>query len=293
MTFAQAPWPDTFQRLFPGAAPWVENLKTTDAAITIQGLFAQIEVFHIIGLFMLGGATILTSLRLIGVGLTEVPTSTVEKQTRLWFTIGVIMAIGSGLLIGLSNAEKLYNNTAFLFKMIAMVAGILFTYLVVIPTAQKEGAVGGGAKIAMIVALVLWLIALFIFAFGQGLNNLGNVGIFHLITAGALIAFMAIQGKLRWVFGIGLAAIILVWQVTTHFIVPVPDGMDLDVLIAYEGINRVFVYLTGLWVFALVALNIYGRGAPQSSTAMARLVGYSAILIWVTVGAGGRWIGLS
>lgn len=296
MTLLQAPWPDTFQRIIPGIQPWVESLKTTSLAVTIQNWFAQIEVLHLLGLFMLGGATILTCLRLIGVGLTEVPASQVEKQTRLWFTIGVVMAVVSGIVIGVSNADKLYNSTAFLWKMLAMVAGILFSYLVVIPTAQKEGDVGGLAKIAMPIALVVWGIGLFYLAFGQGLNNLGNVGFFHLHVAGALIAIMAFQGKLKWVFGGVTLAILVIWQIATHFVVSIPDQMALDYieqLEKHEAVNRVFMWLSGIWIFGMIAANIVGKGAPQGPKAQARLVGYAGILIWVMVGAGGRWIGLS
>lgn len=293
MTLLQAPWPDTFQRIVPGIQPWVESLKTTDAAVFVQGLFAQIEVFHILGLFMLGGATILVSLRLIGVGLTEIPASTVEKQTRLWFTIGVVMAIVSGLTIGLSNAEKLYNSTAFLWKMLAMVAGILFSYFVLMPTARKEGEVSAGSRLWMIVALAVWLLGILLMVTGRGSNSLGNVGFFHVLTAGALIALAATQGRMRWVLGLGLLALVVVWQVVTHGVILKPADDDPDLLARFEMANRAFIYLIGIWVFGISALNIMGRGAPAGPTSIARLVGYAAILIWVTVGAGGRWIGLS
>ena len=85
--------PDAFDDIIPSIGPWVEGLSTDPLAMLFQNLFAFIEIFHIIGLFMLGGAVILTSLRLIGVGLTEVAPSVVAKNVRLWLTIGVIMTI--------------------------------------------------------------------------------------------------------------------------------------------------------------------------------------------------------
>ena len=41
--------------------------------------------------------------------------------------------------MGFSNASKLYNNTAFLWKMIAMIAAIVFSYTVMAPTAKADG----------------------------------------------------------------------------------------------------------------------------------------------------------
>ena len=174
--------------LLPQIGPWVESIGTTPLATFFQNVFAQIEVFHIIGLFMLGGATILTCLRLIGVGLVEVSPSVVERNTRLWLNIGVVMAIVSGLMIGLSNAQKLYNNSAFLFKMLAMFSGIIFTYFVMIPVARREGEVGGSARIALIAAMLLWLAGIAVM-----ISNVGSdVGAFHVIFAGALVALAAL-----------------------------------------------------------------------------------------------------
>ena len=44
---------------------------------------------------------------------------------------------------------------------------------------------------------------------------------------------------------------------------------------------------------ALAAFNIPGRSAAPDTTTGARLIGYATILAWVSVGAGGRWIGLT
>jgi hypothetical protein len=42
-----------------------------------------------------------------------------------------------------------------------------------------------------------------------------------------------------------------------------------------------------------VLLNILGKDSRSESTTLSRLIGYATILVWVTVGAGGRWIGLT
>lgn len=279
--------PDTFQQMFPSLEGWINSLNVSPLAAELQNYFAQIEVIHILGLFMLGSATILTCLRLIGVGLLEASPSLIYRNTRWLLTLGVILAIGSGILMGLSNAGKLYNNSAFLFKMIAMVAGIVFSYAVMVPAAKADGNVGGGAKVGLLVAMLIWILALAVLVSKIG----SNVGSFHLIYAGALIAFFAMKGAQRWIMFAGAVVIVAAWQLVTH--VFVLQGTTDAQLTAYMNANKLFMWLSAAWVFGWVALNIFGVSAPKTSTSMARLVGYATILVWVTVGAGGRWIGLT
>jgi hypothetical protein len=279
--------PDTVQQVLPSLDPWIQSLTTNTLAVELQNYFAFIEVFHILGLFMLGSATILICLRLIGVGLLEASPSLIYRNTRWLLLGGVVLAIASGLLMGLSNAGKLYNNSAFLFKMVAMVAGIVFSYAVMVPAAKADGKVGGGAKVGLIVAMLIWLLALAIMVSKIG----SNVGTFHLIYAGALVVFFAMKGAQRWIMFAGAVLIVAAWQLVTH--VFVLQGTTDAQLTAYMNANKLFMYLSAFWVFGWAALNIFGVSAPKTSGALARLVGYATILVWVTVGAGGRWIGLT
>lgn len=275
--------PDAFDDIIPQIGPWVESVGVTPLAMFFQDVFAQIEVFHIIGLFMLGGATIVTSLRLIGVGLTELKPSEIEKNTRLWLNIGVVMVIVSGLMIGLSNAQKLYNNSAFLFKMIAMVAGLVLTYFALIPAAKAEGRVGGGAKIALFAGLALWVLAAAVMVTKPG----SNVGAFHVLFGGALMLIASLQGKLRWVLVAVIAVATLVLQYLTHVVYLDPYSEP------YAVVNRVFMWGMSAFLLLLILLNVIGKAGPKDSNAMARLIAYSTVLAWVMAGAGGRWIGLT
>jgi len=275
--------PDSFQQIIPSLGGWIDSLATDEVAVALQGVFAQIEVVHILGLFALSACVGLTSLRLIGVGLTEAPASGIYRSTRWWLTIGVILAIGSGLLMGLSNASKLYNNSAFLWKMIAMIAAIVFSYLVMAPTAKADGKVGIGTKIGLIVGLLIWLVAFIVMLDKKG----ANVGLFHVMFAAVLLTAVGFVGRMKWVLLGGVAVLVLVLQVFTHVVYKDPFT---DV---YTNVNKVFMWVTAIYIFGLSALNIVGLDAAKDSTRLSRLVGYATILAWVTVGAGGRWIGLT
>ena len=92
-------------------------------------------------LITLGGTSILMNLRLIGVGLTQEPPSELYRSLRRWQTIGVIGIVVTGVLIGMANAERLYDSAAFIVKMLALVAGIILTYGASRPVAKADGAV--------------------------------------------------------------------------------------------------------------------------------------------------------
>ncbi|CAN5234401.1 hypothetical protein BH11PSE2_BH11PSE2_21770 [soil metagenome] len=280
-------FPENFQKIIPALGPWISSLNTNKLALFFQNLFAFIEIFHILGLFMLGGAVIMISLRLIGVGLVELPASQIQRSVRIWMTIGVVLAIVTGLMIGLSNASKLYNNSAFLFKMIAMIAAIIFSYFVLIPVAKADGKADGRAKIGLLLAGLIWIVSLIVLIENKG----SNVGIVHILAASSLISFAALKGKARWIMTGGLAIIVGAWQYVTH--VTTTLGTTAEQAAAYDKANFWFIVATAVWLLGAMLLNVTGRIGPKDSNALARLVGYATILVWVTVGVGGRWIGLT
>ena len=119
-------------------------------------LFPAIEALHLLALALLGGALLMLDLRLLGVGLSGQATSTVERGARPWLIAAVVTLIGSGVLIGLSEALKLYDKPAFWVMMATLAAALIFTFAVKLPLARRDVA-GRGAKVLAIVSLALWL----------------------------------------------------------------------------------------------------------------------------------------
>lgn len=269
-----------FSHYFPELRPWVESLVGVWPTPLVKPNFAHWEVGHIVSMFLLGGCLIITNLRLIGVGLTSEPASTVERNLRPWLNLAVFGVLFTGVLIGMSNAEKLYDSQAFLVKMISLVAAVIFTYLVMIPVAKADGAVGPLPKAGFFVALAIWLLSIVVFSASGGTPP----GMIHVIMAGALVVFVATRGKARWVYTIGLALILIAQQIITH--VMITDPYDIERL---DPANIWFTRAEGLWVILFAAYQIFGAKAPDSPR-LTRLVGYSTLLVWVTVAAAGRWI---
>jgi hypothetical protein len=121
-------------------------------------LFPIIEVVHLIGLAVLGGAILLVDLRLLGVGLHGVPVASLARSARPWLWGSLALTIGSGVLLFLSEALKCYQNPAFWLKVVLLILALLFTGLV--RSRFTRDLAGGprrfGARLAGAVSLVLW-----------------------------------------------------------------------------------------------------------------------------------------
>lgn len=271
----------SFSELFPDLRPWVENLINVWPAYVIKPQFAIWQVWHILAIVVLGGASILVNLRLAGVGITSEPASVIRKNLWPWMHLGVFSIIVSGVLIGMANAERLYDSAAFLVKMLALAAAVIFTYGVTGPIARSDGRVGRGVLIAAIVGGLIWLAALYVFTVRQ----LINPGMFHVLTALALIALFVLRGRLRLIYVIGGLVLVAAQTVVTHAIIPAEDFARLD------PANKAFAAVFTAWIIGFLAVQVLRRErAEEEGGALVKTLAYASILMWVTASAAGRWI---
>ncbi len=269
-----------FSQLFPHLRPWVLNLVNIWPAYYVKPNFAIWEVFHILSLVILGGSAILIGLRLIGVGLTEEKPSEIYKNLRVWLNTGVIGVVITGVLIGMANAERLYDSPAFMVKMIALLAGVILIYGATRPIALAEGAVSGWAKIATAAALLIWLAGIVVFLTG----GLITPGLFHVITAAALIVLFVSRGRLRWVYLGGVVVILLAMYLATHVIIVRDD------LAHSDPANVALAWVMALWIFGVAAWQVFATRRDPTAPLIPKVVGYATILIWISAAAAGRWI---
>ena len=119
-------------------------------------LFPAIEALHLLALALLGGALLMLNLRLLGAGLSAQPVSEVERSARPWLVAALATMIVTGVLIGTSEALKLYDKPAFWVKMAALLAALIFTFAIQLPNARRDVS-GVAAKSLAIISLGLWL----------------------------------------------------------------------------------------------------------------------------------------
>jgi hypothetical protein len=268
------------EQFFPDARPWVENLVNVWPTPIIKPQFAWWEVMHIVSLITLGGTSILMNLRLIGVGLTQEPPSELYRSLKLWQTIGIIGIVVTGILIGMANAERLYDSAAFIVKMLALISGIILTYGASRPVAKADGAVGPAAKAWFALGMAFWLAALWVFATG----DLISPGVYHIITGAALIVLFTTRGRARLVYLGVLIPLIALHFVWTHFIVKPDDYAHLN------PVNITFAWVFSAWIVGTALFQLFRAGRGEDGGPLTKLIGYATILVWVTAAAAGRWI---
>lgn len=270
-----------FSIFFPHLRPWIQSLDKFWPGSMVKPNFAYWEVLHILSLVMLGGCAILLALRLIGYGLTEEKPSDLYRATRPWLLTGVIGIVVTGILIGTANAERLYDSSAFLVKMLSLLSGIVLTYGALRPIALADGKVTTPALIGGVVGLLIAAYGFWVFFTG----GLITPGLFHVLTAAVLIVAFITQGRLRLVYLVGVALMLLALWSATHVFIKAGDMAHSDLA------NEVLSWILVVWVAGCaIAQGLMGRAHSGEGTLFAKVVAYAVILVWVAGGAAGRWI---
>jgi hypothetical protein len=269
------------QDFLPQIAGWVGQLDDTFPGAWIKPYFAWWEVLHLLSLALLGGASLLLNLRLIGVGLTDDPPSEVRRSLLPWLNLGVIGIVTTGLLIGSSNPERLYTSEAFTAKMLGLAAALILTYGVSLPAAKRDGRLGRGAAIAAALGLAIFGLCIGVFA----LAKLVNPGLWHVIIAAALLVLFVTRGLTRIIYLVALVGLMALQLAIHHLIYKPDDYAHLD------PANKILilVYLALILATAGVQIVSSGRGAQGAGPAT-KAFAYLAILVWVATAAAGRWI---
>jgi hypothetical protein len=137
--------------------------ETTVIATTVQGslwLFPAIESVHLLGLALLGGTLLVVDLRLLGLGLTGQRVSHLGRELQPWMIGSLLVMIGTGVPLFLSEAVKCYYNDAFWTKMWTLPVAIAFTFTVRRRVVLAgDGRVGRpAAALVALTSLALWFI---------------------------------------------------------------------------------------------------------------------------------------
>src|SRR5262245_63131179 len=92
---------------------WSENSWLGLAISSRTYPFAIIEVIHLFGLTLLLGGVCFMAMRLFGLIMTDQPLSQFSRGVRLWTTVGLLLAAGTGVCLYASEASKLFNSPSF------------------------------------------------------------------------------------------------------------------------------------------------------------------------------------
>jgi hypothetical protein len=138
---------------------WCENSGLGNTIRNSPWMFPIIEVFHLLGLAVIGGAVLMINLRLFGLGLKRQPAGEVLADVKPFLIGSLMVMIVSGGLLFSSEAIKCYYHGAFWFKMASLLLAIVFTFTVqrgVIARADTKNIGPMAMKLVALVSLILW-----------------------------------------------------------------------------------------------------------------------------------------
>src|ERR1051325_6378929 len=113
--------------------PFFQWCDSTWLAETIRDsrlYFPIIETFHLFALTILLGAVIVLDLRLCGLIMRKQPVRQVAEDLSPWAFWSLVIILGSGLLLFLSEALKCYASKPFQVKMLFLFPALIFHYTI-------------------------------------------------------------------------------------------------------------------------------------------------------------------
>jgi hypothetical protein len=137
---------------------WVAASPLSKAISTSTWAFAVIESIHLLALSVIGGAVLIVDLKLLGYGIRTQTLEEVARDAQKWFVGSWAVMIVTGLLLFVSEPQKLYYSTPFAVKMLCLLLGTVFALTVRRKvTLAGEGRVSPGMmKLVALVSLMLW-----------------------------------------------------------------------------------------------------------------------------------------
>ena len=137
---------------------WFEKSWIGEGIRESRWLFPAIESVHLLGLAVVGGSVLAVNLSLFGLGLGRRSAAQLWHDTWPWFAGSLAMMLGSGFLLFMSEAVKLYYHEAFWVKMSALLLSLVFT-----ATVQRRTALADPDQVTLmwsravgLVSLLLW-----------------------------------------------------------------------------------------------------------------------------------------
>ena len=133
-------------------SPTIDIMRNSKYAVPI------IQSFHLFGITLLLSGMVILNLRLLGIGLAQLPMKVLAKQAWRWAIGGLLLAMVSGFLVFVPDPARYAANYAFRTKMSLLCAAVVFQFSI-FRNVIRSGAAESGSRRNMTVAcvsLTLW-----------------------------------------------------------------------------------------------------------------------------------------
>ena len=121
--------------------PFFEWMETTWFGIigkTWGAAFAFVQTIHLLGLALLGGSVLAAEGRILGLLMVDVPAKTIVNRCHTLLSWSLIITISTGVFMACGVALKIYYLPVFWYKMLALMAGVMFHFLVRRPLLEHD-----------------------------------------------------------------------------------------------------------------------------------------------------------
>jgi hypothetical protein len=142
-----------------GFFEWMETSLLGTIGKTYGGVYAIAQSLHLMSLVVLGGAVIVSDLRLLNLLLKDVSSEAVLEEAHRWFKAALVSVIATGVFMAAAVALRLYYNQFFWAKMISLLAGVLFVFMIKRPllTSAPHAQLNPlSVKLVALASLAIW-----------------------------------------------------------------------------------------------------------------------------------------
>ena len=137
---------------------WLDTSLLADISKAYGGVFAVVQMFHLLGMSLLGGMVLVGDLRLLNLVMKDIPSEEVIENTYKWFNVGLVTMVISGIFMSSAVSLKLYYNEMFWAKMTALAVGVAFVYFVRKPllSTPHDALRPSVIKLTAITSMAIW-----------------------------------------------------------------------------------------------------------------------------------------
>ena len=137
---------------------WFDATLLADVSKAYGGVFAVVQMFHLLALALLGGSVLVGDLRLLNVLMTNVSSNVVVEQTQRLFNVALTVIVASGIFMSAAVAMKLYYNDMFWAKMASLAVGVIFVYAIRRPLLRQNHETLSSSTLKAVAAasIVIW-----------------------------------------------------------------------------------------------------------------------------------------
>jgi len=109
---------------------WSYSSKTVDVLRNAKYAIPVIQSFHLFGLTLVLGTTVVFNLRLLGLGVRKISMPALTNQLWRLAVGGLLLSAATGILVFIPDPARYAANTAFKTKLVILVMAILFHFTV-------------------------------------------------------------------------------------------------------------------------------------------------------------------